>query len=76
MLGANAANEPDLFHPIDDPGQAALAVEDSFGKLVHRNALWRLLEVDQDVVPPLRNSYCVLEFRVEHVEQREGTLEE
>ena len=38
VLGADAADESGFFHPVDDAGEAALAVEDPVGELVHRDA--------------------------------------
>src|SRR4051794_8001781 len=35
VLWADAADEPGLFHAIDDAREAALAVEDPLGELVH-----------------------------------------
>ena len=39
MVGADATDEAYFFHPVDDSGEAALAVEDPVGELVHRNAV-------------------------------------
>ena len=75
-MGADAADESRLFHPVDDTGEAALAVEDPFGELVHADAFGCFLEVDEDVVPAHRDAHGVLELGVEHVEQRERALEE
>ena len=36
MVGADAADESRLFHPVDDAGEAALAVEDPFRELFMR----------------------------------------
>ena len=62
------------FHPVDDAGEAALAVEDPLGD-VHAQAGGGLLELDQGVVPAQRDPGVALEFGVEHVVQRERALE-
>ena len=66
--GRSAADESCLFHAVDDTGEAALAVEDPFGELGHRDALGRLLEVDEGVVPAQWDAHGLLEFGVEYVE--------
>ena len=76
VLGADAADEPSLLHAVDDPGEAALAVEDPLGQLVHGEAVRRLLELDEDVVPALWDAHRLLELGIEHVDQRQRALEE
>src|SRR5512133_2813434 len=76
LLGADATDEARFFHPVDDSGEAALAVEDPVGKQVHRDPVGGFLEVDEDVVPTLRDTRVPLELCVEDVEEREGALEE
>ena len=63
----DAADEPTLFHSVHHVSEAALAVKDPFRELVHANALRRLLEMNEDVVPALRDSHSLLEFRIEQV---------
>ena len=75
VLGADAADEAGLFHSVDDAGEAALAVEDPLGELVHAQAVGCLLEVDEDVVPAQRDPGVALELGVEHVDERERALE-
>src|SRR6266581_3519415 len=75
VLRANTTDEARLFHPVDDTGEAALAVEDSLGERVHRDAFWRFLELDEDVVPAQRDAGLAFELAVEHVEERERALE-
>ena len=48
---AVAPNEPFLLHPVDHPGQAALARQDPLGELGHPARAAGLLELDEDVVP-------------------------
>ena len=76
VFGAVAADEPCLFHPVDDAGEAALAVQDPFGELVHADPFGRFLEVDEDVVPAHRDAHGVLELGVEHIDERKRALEE
>lgn len=76
VRGVDAADEPPLFHSVHDTCEAALAVKDAFRELVHANALGRTLEMDEDVVPALRDAHRLLEFRIEHVQQRQRALEE
>jgi len=76
VLRPNAPDETRLFHPVDDPGEPALAVEDPVGERVHRHAVRRFLEMDEDVVPALRDAGVSLELRIENVEKRHRTLEE
>ncbi len=68
-------HEAGLFHSVDDAGEAALAVEDSFGELVHAQALGGLLELDEGVVPAHGDSSVALELGVEHIDQCERALE-
>ena len=75
MLGAGTADEAGLFHSIDDAREAALAVEDPLGELVHAQPVGRLLEVDEDVVPAHREPCVALELGIEHVEECERALE-
>jgi len=75
VLGADAADEASLSHPIDDAREAALAVEDPLGKLVHAQTVGCLLEVDEDVVPAQREPCVALELGIEHVVKCERTLE-
>ena len=75
MLGADAADEAGLFHPVDDAGEAALAVEDPLGELVHAQTVGCLLEVDEDVVPAQREPCVALELGIEHVVECERALE-
>ena len=75
-LGPDAPDESRLFHPVDDSSEAALAEEDPVGQLVHRHAVRRFLEVDEDVIPALRDAGIPLELRIEDVEEREGAFEE
>jgi len=63
----DALDEPTLFHSVHHVSEAALAVKDPFRELVHANALRRLLEMNEDVVPALRDSHTLLEFRIEQV---------
>lgn len=72
----NAADEARLFHPVNDSGKAALAVENAVGERVHRDAVRRFLEVDEDVVPPLRDAGVSFELRIENVEKCHCALEE
>ncbi len=72
----DAADEPTLFHAVHHVSEAALAVKDPFRELVHANALRRLLEMNEDVVPALRDAHRLLEFRIEHVQERQRALEE
>ena len=60
MLGADAADEAGPFHPVDDAGEAALAVEDPRGDLVHAQPFGRVFEVDEDVVPADREAGVAL----------------
>jgi hypothetical protein len=76
VLRANASDKPCFLHPVDDPREAALAVEDSLRQRVHRDAFRRLVELDEDVVPAQRDAGVALELGVEHVEERERALEE
>ena len=76
VLGADAANEIGFLHAVDDAREAALAVEDPVGERLHRDALGGLLELDEDVVPPQRDPYLLLELGVEHVDKRERAFEE
>ena len=75
-LRTNALDEARLFHPVDDSGEPALAVEDPVGERVHRDAVRRFLEVDEDVVPPLRDAGVSFELRIENVEKRHCAFEE
>jgi len=75
VLGPNAADEAGLFHSVDDAGEAALAVEDPLGELVHAQTVGRLLEVNEHVVPAKRNAGIALELGVEHVDKCERALE-
>src|SRR6266568_8736761 len=75
VLRANATDESRLLHPVDDTGEAALAVQDPVSQRVHRDAFGRFLELDEDVVPAHRDAGLALELRVEHVEERERALE-
>ena len=76
VFGADAADESGLLHPVDEAGEAAFAVEDPSRELGHRDAVRRVLELDEDVVPAQRKAGLVLEFGVEHARQRERALEE
>src|SRR5438093_3944838 len=71
VLGAHTLDEAGLFHSVDDAGEAALAVEDSFGELVHAQATGGLLELDEGVVPAQRDPGVALELGVEHLDQCE-----
>ena len=71
---ADAADQPPLFHSVHHMSEAALAVEDPFRELVHANALQRSIEMNQDVVPALRDVHGLLEFGIEHVLQRQRAL--
>jgi hypothetical protein len=75
VLGANAADEAGLCESVDDAGEAALAVEDPFGELVHAQAVGCLLEVDEGVIRAHRHAGVALEFGVEDVLERECALE-
>ena len=72
---SHASDEAGLFDPVDDAGEAALAVEDPLGELVHAQTVGSLLEVDEDVVPAQRDTGVALELGVEHVDERERALE-
>jgi hypothetical protein len=74
-LRANATDEARLFHPVDDTGETALAVEDSLSERVHRDTFGRFLELDEDVVPAQRDTGLLFELAVEHVQERERALE-
>ncbi len=63
----DAADEPTLLHSVDYMGEATLAVKDPFRKLVHANALRRLIDMNEDVVPALRDANSLLEFGIEQV---------
>jgi hypothetical protein len=75
VLGADAAGEACLFHSVDDPGEAALAVEDLLGERVHPQALGAVFELDEHVVPAQGDASVAFELRVEHVDERERALE-
>jgi hypothetical protein len=64
---ADASDEPSFLHSVNHMSEAALAVKDPFRELVHANALRRLIEMNEDVVPALRDSHRLLEFRIEQV---------
>jgi len=57
---ADAADEPHLFHAIHDSGEATLAVKDPIRQLIHPNAIRRTLEMNEDVVPALRDAHRLL----------------
>ena len=76
VFRTNALDEPRRFHPVDDSGEAALAVQNPVGECVHRDAVRRFLEVDEDVVPALRDAGVSFELRVENVDKRHRALEE
>ena len=63
----DASDESTLFHSVHHVSEAALAVKDPFRELVHANAPRRLIEMNEDVVPALRDSHSLLEFRIEQV---------
>ena len=75
VLGPLTAHEARLFHAVDDPSEAALAVEDPLGELVHAQSARLVLQVDEEVVPTDRNPGVALHLGVEHVEKREGAFE-
>ena len=75
VLGAHTLDEAGLFHSVDDAGEAALAVEDSFGELVHPQATGGLLELDEGVVPAHGDSGIALELGVEDVDECQCALE-
>ena len=76
VFRTNALDETHLLHPVDDSSESALAVEDPVGERVHRDAVRRFLEVDEDVVPALRDAGVSFELRIENVDKRHCTLEE
>jgi len=76
VFRTNSLNETRLLHPVDDSGEAALAVEDPVGERVHRDAVRRFLEVDEDVVPALRDARVLFELRIENVDKCHRALEE
>ena len=67
VCGVDSLDEPCRRHAVDDASKTALAVEDPFGELVHADASGRFLEVNEDVVPTLRDPDGLLELGVEHV---------
>ncbi len=73
--GPHASDEIGGLHAIDDAGEAALAVEDPLGKLVHPQSVGRIFEMDQGVVPPQRDARVALELGVEYVGERENAFE-
>jgi hypothetical protein len=75
VLRADAPNETSFFHPVDDPGETALAVQNPLSELVHTHAFGCFLEVDEGVVPAQWDAGVALEFGVEHVDERECALE-
>ena len=75
VFGPDAADETSFFHPVDDASEAALAVEDPLGQLVHSQPVRCLLEVNEDVVPAQRDAGVAPELVVEYVDERERTLE-
>ena len=75
VFGANAQDEPRLFHSVDNAGEAALAVEDPVRERVHRYPFRRLLELDENVVPAQGDPGVAFELGVEHVEQCERAFE-
>ena len=75
VLGPLAAHEACLLHAVDDACEAALAVEDPLGELVHAQAARLIFQVDKEVVPTGRNPGVALHLGVEYVEKREGALE-
>ena len=75
VLGAHTLDEASLFHSVDDAGEPALAVEDSFGELVHTQAIWGLLELDEGVVPAHGDAGVALELGVEDVDECQRALE-
>ena len=76
VFRTNAPDEAHLLHPVDDSGEAALAVEDPVGERIHRDAVRRVLEVDEDVVPALRDAGVSFELRIENIEKCHCALEE
>jgi hypothetical protein len=68
-------DESGFLHSVDDAGEAALAVEDPLGELVHAQAFGGLLEVDEGVVPAQREPGVAFELGVEHVVERQRALE-
>jgi len=75
VVGADALDEAGLFQTVDDAGEAALTVEDAFGKFVHAQTTGCFLEVDEGVVPAQRDAGVALELGVEDVGERERALE-
>ena len=75
VLGPHAADEIGGLHAIDDAREAALAVQDPLGELVHPQAVGCIFEMDERVVPPERDSGIPLELAVEDVGERENALE-
>jgi hypothetical protein len=75
VLQADAPNEAGFLHPVDDTGEAALAVQDPLGELVHAQTVGCLLEVDERVVRAQWDPAVVLELGVEDVYECERALE-
>src|SRR5436190_10962809 len=75
VLGTDALDEASFFHSVNDAGEAALAVQDPLGELIHAQPVGSLLEVNEGVVPAQRDPRIALELRVEHVNERERALE-
>ena len=75
VVGSDTANEAGLLHAVDHAGEAALAVKDPFGQLVHAEAFGCLFEVDEDVVPAQRHASVAFELGIEHVDECECALE-
>jgi hypothetical protein len=71
-----AAHETGRLHAVDHARQAALAEEDPVCDFGHAEPLGRILEMDQDVVPPERDPSLRLHLGVENVDERQGGLQE
>ena len=76
VVRTDAFDETGFFHPVDNSGESALAVEDPVGEHVHRDTIGRFLEMDEDVVPALRDVGVSFELGIENVEKRHRALEE
>ena len=76
VFRTDALDETRLFHPVDHSGESALAVKDPVCERVHRDAVGRFLEMNEDVVPALRDAGVSFELGIENVEKRHRALEE
>jgi hypothetical protein len=76
LARALALHQSGLLHAVDDTRQAALAREDPAREFVHADRAFRLLEIDEDVVPAQSHPGLSLQLGVEDVDQRVPAFEE